>query len=110
MVARSDGSHLRPRAGGGASTGAFDSMSRRSSGTAHATARSDGRSWSRRSAENVHERRRSGEIPMGLLFLDESGVDMHAAAKTVKRPLSQVPYEELCPGSAALRKLQDAYR
>ena len=58
----------------------------------------------------LQERQTSGEIPMGLLFLDEGGVDMHAAAKTVKRPLAQVPYEELCPGSAALRKLQDAYR
>jgi 2-oxoglutarate/2-oxoacid ferredoxin oxidoreductase subunit beta len=52
----------------------------------------------------------SGEIPMGLLFLDENGVEMHAAAKTVKRPLVEVPYEELCPGSAALGKLQEGYR
>jgi 2-oxoglutarate ferredoxin oxidoreductase subunit beta len=58
----------------------------------------------------LQEHQSSGEIPMGLLFLDDSGVEMHAAAKTVKRPLAQVPYEELCPGSAALRKLQDGYR
>ena len=58
----------------------------------------------------LEEHQSSGEIPMGLLFLDENGVEMHAAAKTVKRPLSQVPYEELCPGNAALRKLQEGYR
>jgi 2-oxoglutarate ferredoxin oxidoreductase subunit beta len=58
----------------------------------------------------LHEHQRSGEIPMGLLFLDEGGTEMHAGAKTVKQPLSQVPFQELCPGSAALRKLQDAYR
>ena len=64
----------------------------------------------REAAWTYLQERQAGEIPMGLLFLDESGVNMHAAAKTVKRPLSQVPHEELCPGSAALRKLQDAYR
>ncbi len=58
----------------------------------------------------LQERQRSGEIPMGLLFLDEKGVEMHAAARTVRRPLAQLPYEELCPGSAALQKLQNAFR
>ncbi len=35
---------------------------------------------------------------------------MHAAAKTVERPLAQVPYEELCPGNAMLEKLQQGFR
>ena len=35
---------------------------------------------------------------------------MHDAAKTDDRPLAQIPYEELCPGNAALEKLQRAYR
>jgi 2-oxoglutarate ferredoxin oxidoreductase subunit beta len=52
----------------------------------------------------------SGEIPTGLLFLDESGTEMHAGAKTVDTPLTRLPYDELCPGSAALAKLQQAYR
>ena len=65
----------------------------------------------RRAAWNfLSERQKTGEIPTGLLYLDESGADMHTAAKTVARPLVQLPYEELCPGSSALRKLQDAYR
>jgi 2-oxoglutarate/2-oxoacid ferredoxin oxidoreductase subunit beta len=58
----------------------------------------------------LEERQRSGEIAVGLLYVDESSVEMHAANKTVKTPLSDVPYEELCPGSAALEKLQHAYR
>jgi 2-oxoglutarate ferredoxin oxidoreductase subunit beta len=58
----------------------------------------------------LEERRRSGEIPVGLLFIDEGGVEMHAGAKTVKTPLSQLPFEELCPGGAALDRLQEAYR
>src|SRR5262249_54230506 len=60
--------------------------------------------------EYLQQRQSSGEIPMGLLFLDPNGIEMHAGAKTVARPLSQVPYEELCPGSAALDTLLDAYR
>ncbi len=51
-----------------------------------------------------------GEIPTGLLFIDEGGADMHAQAKTVKTPLAKMPYEELCPGNAALQQLQRAYR
>ena len=58
----------------------------------------------------LHERQRSGEIPTGLLYIDESGVEMHEAAKTVARPLVHLPYEELGPGSAALESLQAAFR
>jgi 2-oxoglutarate/2-oxoacid ferredoxin oxidoreductase subunit beta len=53
---------------------------------------------------------KTGEIPVGLLFLDEGGVEMHDGAKTVKTPLTRVPYEELCPGKAALEKLMQGYR
>jgi hypothetical protein len=35
---------------------------------------------------------------------------MHEAAKTVDRPLAQIPYSELCPGREALDRLQRAYR
>jgi 2-oxoglutarate ferredoxin oxidoreductase subunit beta len=58
----------------------------------------------------LYERQRAGEVPLGLLFVDERGVEMHAAAKTVATPLSQVPYAELCPGRAALEELQENYR
>ena len=43
----------------------------------------------------------------GVVFLDaDGGVEMHEAAKTVDTPLSQLPYEQLCPGSEALDKLE----
>ncbi len=58
----------------------------------------------------LEERQREGEVPTGLLFLDESTPDMHESTRTVATPLAQVPYEELCPGSAALDALQDEYR
>jgi 2-oxoglutarate ferredoxin oxidoreductase subunit beta len=58
----------------------------------------------------LYERQRSGEIPVGLLFVDERGVEMHQGAKTVDTPLSKLAFEELCPGKAALDALQETYR
>jgi len=55
-------------------------------------------------------KQQAGEIPMGLLFIDEGGVEMHAAAKTVDTPLARLSHGDLCPGSAALDALQRAYR
>src|SRR5262249_55195503 len=43
----------------------------------------------------LEEHQRSGAIPTGLLYLDRQGIEMHAAAKTVKQPLSQLPFEQL---------------
>jgi 2-oxoglutarate ferredoxin oxidoreductase subunit beta len=58
----------------------------------------------------LSERQQSGEIATGLLYIDENGTDMHAAAKTVARPLVKVDYAELCPGGSALAELQEEYR
>ena len=51
-----------------------------------------------------------GEVPTGLLYIDENASEMHALNDTTEVPLSQVPFEKLCPGSAALEKLQKAFR
>jgi 2-oxoglutarate ferredoxin oxidoreductase subunit beta len=51
-----------------------------------------------------------GEVATGLLFIDEKGKDMHALNRTVAQPLFELPYETLCPGSAALGKLMEEYR
>jgi 2-oxoglutarate ferredoxin oxidoreductase subunit beta len=57
------------------------------------------------------EHQRTGEIPVGLLYIDETpGTEMHDAAKTTDVPLTKVAYEDLCPGKAALDKLQESYR
>jgi 2-oxoglutarate ferredoxin oxidoreductase subunit beta len=58
----------------------------------------------------LHSHQRSGEIPTGLLYLDRAAADLHDTAGTVDEPLAQVPYEKLCPGSAALDALQQAFR
>ena len=58
----------------------------------------------------LQDRAGKSEVPTGLLFIDENGTEMHAAAKTVATPLAKVPFKELCPGNAALQKLQQIYR
>lgn len=61
-------------------------------------------------AAYLAESQKRGEIATGLLYLDTSVGDIHDMNKTVKKPLTEVPFEELCPGSAALEKLMSAYR
>jgi 2-oxoglutarate ferredoxin oxidoreductase subunit beta len=51
-----------------------------------------------------------GEIPTGLLFLDEARPDMHGIANTVDEPLATLPFAQLCPGAEALDKLQARWR
>jgi 2-oxoglutarate ferredoxin oxidoreductase subunit beta len=51
-----------------------------------------------------------GEIATGLLYIDQSAADMHGVSNTVERPLVDVPFDALCPGSAALEQLMDEYR
>jgi 2-oxoglutarate ferredoxin oxidoreductase subunit beta len=53
---------------------------------------------------------RKGEIVTGLLYIDESEPDMHGVSGTTNVPLSEVPYETLCPGRDDLAKLQLRYR
>ena len=47
----------------------------------------------------------AGEIPTGLLYLDPSSRELHEVADTVAEPLYDLPFESLCPGSAALEEL-----
>jgi 2-oxoglutarate/2-oxoacid ferredoxin oxidoreductase subunit beta len=58
----------------------------------------------------VRERQRAGEVVTGLLHLSPAASEMHAVAGTVERPLVELPFEELCPGSDALERLQAAFR
>jgi 2-oxoglutarate ferredoxin oxidoreductase subunit beta len=51
-----------------------------------------------------------GEIATGLLFVDENSRDMHALLKTPETPLIDIPYEQLCPGAAALDALMARHR
>jgi len=58
----------------------------------------------------LQEHQAKGEVVTGVLYLDESVPDMHEMSGTPEIPLTQVPYEKLCPGSDALSKLNEEYR
>jgi len=59
---------------------------------------------------HVRESQQRGEIATGLLYIDEHTKDMHALNGTVDEALIDVPFESLCPGSAALEELQAEFR
>jgi hypothetical protein len=45
-----------------------------------------------------------------LLYVNESSSDVHEMNNTPEVALSKIPYSRLCPGSAALSKLQEDFR
>jgi len=51
-----------------------------------------------------------GEIPTGLLFVEQDPEDLHAHLNTVDVPLNKLGERELCPGSAALEKFNASLR
>jgi 2-oxoglutarate ferredoxin oxidoreductase subunit beta len=58
----------------------------------------------------LQERQGKGEIVTGLLYIDEDAPEMHELNQTPEESLTKIPFEKLCPGSAALSELQDEYR
>jgi 2-oxoglutarate/2-oxoacid ferredoxin oxidoreductase subunit beta len=60
--------------------------------------------------EYLDDHQQHGEILTGLLYLDESAEDMHELSNSAATPMSQIPYETLCPGATALDELQKEYR
>ena len=52
----------------------------------------------------------SGEIATGLLYVDPQAHDMHKGLNTVAAPLNQLGAAELCPGAAALAKINAGLR
>jgi len=49
-------------------------------------------------------------IVTGLLFLSAESRDLHDQSNTVPAALTTMPYEQLCPGSAELERLQQRFR
>jgi 2-oxoglutarate/2-oxoacid ferredoxin oxidoreductase subunit beta len=58
----------------------------------------------------VRERQEAGEVPTGLLYVQPDSVDMHDLENTVETRLFDLPYERLCPGSAAMDALMEEFR
>ncbi len=51
-----------------------------------------------------------GQIVTGLLFVERESEDLHAHLNTVETPLNALSEKELCPGSAALAKINASLR
>lgn len=58
----------------------------------------------------IRERQREGEIVTGLLYIEPDSKDVHDQNNTVDMALTQLPFEQLCPGSTELDKLQARFR
>jgi 2-oxoglutarate ferredoxin oxidoreductase subunit beta len=58
----------------------------------------------------LHQRAAAGEIATGLIYVDKEPDDLHEHLATIERPLNQLGEQELCPGSAALDKLNAGLR
>jgi 2-oxoglutarate ferredoxin oxidoreductase subunit beta len=58
----------------------------------------------------LQERHAAGEIITGLLYVDPDSHDLHDHLDTVDQPLNALGETELCPGAAALDKLNASLR
>ena len=58
----------------------------------------------------LQERQAAGEIVTGLLYLDDDPDDLHDRLQTTRKPLNALADAELCPGKAALEKVNAALR
>jgi 2-oxoglutarate ferredoxin oxidoreductase subunit beta len=50
------------------------------------------------------------EVVTGVLFADENVPDLHESNHTPAKPMVDLPFESLCPGSAELLQLQGQFR
>jgi 2-oxoglutarate ferredoxin oxidoreductase subunit beta len=51
-----------------------------------------------------------GEIVTGLLYVEPDATDMHEMLGTTATPLNELGEKELCPGNAALEKINASLR
>ena len=51
-----------------------------------------------------------GQIVTGLLYVEQDSEDLHDHLNTVDAPLNALGEKELCPGSAALDKINASLR
>lgn len=58
----------------------------------------------------LQQHQKDGVVRTGLLLLDETVGDLHEMNKTADAPLSNMPFEKLCPGEEELVRLQEEFR
>jgi 2-oxoglutarate/2-oxoacid ferredoxin oxidoreductase subunit beta len=63
-----------------------------------------------RAMNMVMEHQARGELVTGLLYIDPQPTDLHSALNSSARPLNSLDASALCPGPAALEKINRALR
>ncbi len=58
----------------------------------------------------IQDKLKQGEYLTGLLYIDESKPDFHELNETTARPLNELSYDELNPGTDKLKSIQARYR
>ncbi len=58
----------------------------------------------------IRERQAQGEVVTGLLHLSPDSRDMHGQSDTIDIPLTDLPFDQLCPGNDELQKMQQRFR
>jgi 2-oxoglutarate ferredoxin oxidoreductase subunit beta len=58
----------------------------------------------------IQTQQSSGKVPTGILYIDPTVPNMHEMANTPETALNALPYEKLCPGSAALDELMAEFQ
>jgi 2-oxoglutarate ferredoxin oxidoreductase subunit beta len=58
----------------------------------------------------LQERKAAGEIVTGLIFVDPEPEELHGHLGTIQGPLNALGDADLCPGAAALEKINAALR
>lgn len=58
----------------------------------------------------VVDKRREGVILTGSIFLKRGAHDYHDHNSTDRRPLNQIPFDELCPGASAWEAINAQFR
>ena len=58
----------------------------------------------------MQQRAAHGEVLTGLLYLDPEATDLHASLGTCAAPLNSLGRDALCPGAAALEKINASLR
>lgn len=59
---------------------------------------------------HIQSREEAGMVTTGLLYYDPGRRDLHGRLNTVAEPLNRLDEAGLCPGTAALAKINDALR
>lgn len=58
----------------------------------------------------IQEHTDKGEVLTGLLYLEPGSTHLHQNLNTVDKPMNELGYKELCPGSEVLEELNESFR